>query len=203
MTESQPVNLKQRVIGAIVLVSLGIIFIPMFLNGGPDHSIDRGQSNIPQIPERLKKTLPSIPEKPGMPERRKINAVPVEVFTASENIQSPETTDAQDSQSKNIEQITESVPELKPVSKPNSRKIDTAYTIQIASFGKKTNAFALRDKLRKKGFKAYIEAIKTDKGQLYRLRAGPYLKYSQVIATQNNLKRQFKLEKTIIVKYET
>ncbi len=37
MSEEQNVNIKQRIIGALILVSLGIIIIPILLNGGTDH----------------------------------------------------------------------------------------------------------------------------------------------------------------------
>ncbi|NOZ51761.1 MAG: hypothetical protein GXP08_01265 [Gammaproteobacteria bacterium] len=42
--------LKQRIIGACVLISLGIIFIPMFLTGKGDYSSDELKSNIPPLP---------------------------------------------------------------------------------------------------------------------------------------------------------
>jgi len=42
--------LKQRLIGAIVLISLGIIFIPMFLSGGGSLFSGDSQNNVPPKP---------------------------------------------------------------------------------------------------------------------------------------------------------
>lgn len=42
--------LKQRIIGAVVLVSLGIIFIPILLTGKGDFMSDELKSNIPPMP---------------------------------------------------------------------------------------------------------------------------------------------------------
>ena len=43
--------LKQRMVGAIVLISLGIIFIPMLLSGKGDVLEGNDKSNIPPIPK--------------------------------------------------------------------------------------------------------------------------------------------------------
>lgn len=42
--------LKQRIIGAVVLVSLGIIFVPMLLTGKDDFTSDELKTNIPPMP---------------------------------------------------------------------------------------------------------------------------------------------------------
>lgn len=43
--------LKQRMVGAIVLISLGVIFIPMLLSGKGDSLGDSAKSNIPPLPK--------------------------------------------------------------------------------------------------------------------------------------------------------
>jgi len=85
--------------------------------------------------------------------------------------------------------------------KPTSTKISKAYAIQIASFSEKSNAQSLQSKLRKKKYKAYIESIMTSKGRIYRLRVGPYLKYDQITSIKLKIEKEFKLKKTIIIKY--
>ena len=47
-------RLKQRLVGAIVLVALGVIFIPMLLSGGRDMEMPVFGSNVP---ERTKEIL--------------------------------------------------------------------------------------------------------------------------------------------------
>jgi len=187
--EIKRVDLTQRLIGAIVLVSLGIILIPLILNGGPERLLsDSGDTNIPPIPKKLTRKLPDIPQSEPMPAPKKIIAYPQEVYN-----------------NKTKEPVSPVVSDkhYKKISRPVSKKITMAYTLQIASFSKKDNALGLQKQLRKKGFKAYIEFISTAKGQFYRLRVGPYLKFEQISTIKQQLKIQFKLKNTMIVKYKT
>lgn len=201
MSEQQTVNIKQRLIGAIVLVSLGVIFIPFLLNGGPDLKQTISGSNIPSIPKQLDKKIPKIPDVSPMPLPQPVTVHPVEE-------KSDKKTDVLQNDSGTLKKQAEQVKasdrqKFDKVSKPESKKIDTAYTLQVASFSQKNNAFALRDKLRKSKFKAYIESINMNNKKIYRLRVGPYLKYEQLLEIKIKLEKQFKVGETVIVKYKT
>lgn len=226
MSEVQNVNIKQRIIGAIVLVSLGIIFIPLLLNGGDSSKQSLSGDNIPPMPKKLNRVLPDAVSPMVMPAAKIISAYPE---TASEKssitdqktppsiVKKIKTTPVKATAVKNKDSArttqttvkTNNVPVTKTVSglkyqkvtKPVSSNIRMAYTLQIASFSKKDNAVALQSKLRKKQYKAYIESVKTPKGRVYRLRVGPFLKFEQISAIKNRLEKQFKLKNTIIVKY--
>lgn len=59
--------LKQRLVGAIVLISLGVIFIPMLLSGKGELSSAKLESNIPPEPQyEIRQPLVLVPE-PAMP----------------------------------------------------------------------------------------------------------------------------------------
>lgn len=203
MSEEQNVNIKQRIIGALVLVSLGVIIIPMLLNGGGLLK-DRVTSNkpisgdnIPVIPKKLNRVLPKIPQPIVMPEAKSITARPERALTKDSKTNkktTPEIKTAPD-----IKVITET--KYQKASRPVSTKINMAYTLQIASFSQKANAVALQNKLRKKKHKAYIESLMTKKGRIYRLRVGPYLKFEQISTIKNQIEKQFKLKDTVIIKY--
>lgn len=197
MSEEQIVNLKQRIVGAIVLVSLGVIILPLLLNGGA--ALDRGitRTNIPPKPKSLNKLLAEIPVTKKMPEAKIISNKPVyKSKQIKVEVKTPEQIPRQAVK-------LNAAPKYKKMTKPTSTKITTAYTLQLASFSKKSNSLGLRDKLRKKGFKAYSESIQTEKGKVYRLRVGPYLKYNQILSAQKKIEKEFKLSKTVIVKYKT
>ena len=223
MTEEQTVNIKQRIIGAVFLVSLGVIIIPLLLNGGSDLTQTISSTNIPQKPKELTRELPAITRPQIIPERKVIEARPVGDFgrtamsdaeepsanyvkkppTKSSNNKKPVIEPAESVKSTTVKTIAISNNHYEKINKPTSSKINTAYTLQIASFMQKNNAVALRDKLRKKHFKAYLESISTSKGKIYRLRVGPYLKFEQISAAKKQIEKQFKVSKTIIVKYKT
>ncbi|MEQ1635667.1 MAG: SPOR domain-containing protein [Methylococcales bacterium] len=71
--------------------------------------------------------------------------------------------------------------------------VNVRWYIRVGSFGQEANALSLRDKLRKQGYPAVVDTIKSaDKGKLYRLRVGPELskplaeKMRQKMDAQNN-----------------
>ena len=45
---------KQRIVGAIVLVALAVIFVPMLLSGGKDRDFIDADTVIPEKPPALK-----------------------------------------------------------------------------------------------------------------------------------------------------
>lgn len=220
MSEDQTVNIKQRIIGAVVLVSLGIILIPLLLNGGADNEQRISGANIPPMPTQLDANLPETPSPKKMPEAQTIVAYPEEQHEQPIKIAMPvkKELDKRTNVEKNttVETVTTyetikeetgknsvTLPQYKKEIAPENNKIDKAYTLQVASFSQRSNAFALRDKMRKKQFKAYIESVNTSSGKIYRLRIGPYLKYDQILKIQNQVEKQFKISKTVIVKYQT
>lgn len=204
MSDQANVNINQRLIGAIVLVSLGVILIPLLLNGGPDLKTSLSGTNIPVMPEKLKQAIPEIPKPAPEPASRAVTSYPVESLSVVDtmiknNDSEPATTVAEE----DTQQTSTKAQNFQKAQAPETTKIDTAYTLQVASFSKKDNAYSLRDQLRKNKYKAYIELTSTAKGKIYRLRIGPYLKYEQILSIQKSVEKQFKLSKTVIVNYKS
>lgn len=196
MSELETVKIKQRIIGALVLISMGVVLIPMLLNGGTEVAGKLSGDNIPIMPESLKRELPVVPEPMMMPERKIITAYPqrshsVKPVVAIKAQAEVKITTEKKSAANKFEKLTQ----------PKTKAVNQAYTLQIASFRKKSNADALQMKLRKKKYKAYIETVQTAKGRVYRLRVGPYLKFAQIAAIKKTIETQFKLKGTVIVKY--
>lgn len=206
MTEEQTVNIKQRIVGAIVVVSLGVILIPLLLNGGLDSKQGIGISgtNIPPMPKTLKRELADPPKAKKPPQAKLIAAKPISSSSSvSSGTVSKPVPDVVHKADKIRTENKAPAHQYKQVRKPVTARIDSAYTLQVASFSKKNNAVVLRDKLRKKGFKAYIEWILTAKGKVYRLRVGPYLQFEQISRQKQKIEKQFKVADTVIVKYKT
>ena len=58
-----------------------------------------------------------------------------------------------------------------PAARPAAGNV--GYAVQLGAFGKPEDAGKLRDKLRAAGFNAFVESVRSDKGQLTRVRVGP------------------------------
>lgn len=183
--------LKRRVIGATVLVALGVIFIPMILSGGRDEMPLFG-SNIPDKPKAIKrlKSL-EIPKAPVVEKSEEIR-IPVAEHLPPANIE-----------------LKKSAPQLKEESaKQNGNAKQTkarqtasspkAWVVQVGSFGKRANALALQKKLRKHQFPAFVEFVKNRDGSVYRVRVGPEVKRAKAVATMQAIHTKLKIKGVVL-----
>lgn len=186
-------HVKQRLVGAVVLVSLAVIFIPMLLDRGEKGGMPLFGSNIPEKPAYqfapldiplepvkpieadkpllVEKPEPAPPRAKPAPEKAKVEEKPLVVKAAPEAEKKP----AQDS---------------------------TAWVVQLGSFSNSANALNLRDKLRAKGFTAFVEKLESDGSTAYRVRVGPELKREIADALRDKLQNQMKL-KGIVMGYSS
>ena len=195
------IQLKQRLVGAVVLVSLAVIIIPMLLPGEGSYTRQQQGSAIPAEPDYR---FSPLPEPPPAPPVAKAPPVPVE------DLVTPDT----------AEPATKKTPTKavkKPVTKPDlpidaatpkessvSKKGDgqaTAWVVQVGSFSSAKNARALRDKLRKMGHATFVEAVKDKAGKsVYRVRVGPEVRRDLAEKVLQQLARDAKL-KGIVLRY--
>ncbi len=177
------IQLKQRLVGAIVLVALAVIFIPMLLSGEGNLGGGIDGSNIPAEPDFRFPPVPAAPKAPP------VAAAPVVPLGDDDEIESPAVPDkpvpekkvtTNQSATKPPAKVVEKVP-AKPIPPPvvkaapaESGKV-SGWVVQVGSFSARNNARALRDKLRKQGHASFVESIKSTSGRVYRVRVGPEL----------------------------
>ena len=206
-------NLKVRLVGAIVLVSLAVIFIPMILDGREIAGNPVGESNIPPKPENgfVSKIIPLTPTsevKPAVTEKLVIKKglsaqvanKPVKTATkVGSEVQAKAVTEAKVSE---VKKTTEPLKIAKVSDKtiPTPRAGLSAWAVQVGNFRSKKNAYALQDKLRKQGFTAFVETIKKDNMPSFRVRVGPELKRELAETLRKKLTKFYK-GRTFIVKH--
>ena len=161
--------LKQRLVGATVIVALGVIFVPMLLERGAEDSRLSVRMEIPPQP-RLSgsDTLDNPPEiKPVKP------LVPIDQAIAEAKPKQPEkTTTATTAKPESAPEKPVSVQKpVKAVKKPDIKSGD--WLVQVGSFGREENARQLKKKLEDKGYDAYLESAKSSVGPIFRVRIGP------------------------------
>ena len=180
-------NLKERIIGAIVLVVFAILVVPIFLDGPPDESeivsenvTLPGQSSQ-KMQTRVLERNRSVPVPTTTPEPEKEPAgTPIEAKPAPDSGSEPETTITMakaEPEPDTKAASARSAPKPKPASKTEPVAQETSSTgmwaVQLGSFSKQANAEKLAADLRKQGFAAFLSKLNTDKGQLHRVRIGP------------------------------
>jgi len=220
-SDIEPVRIKQRVIGAIVLVSLGIIFIPMLLNS--ERSFDDGMpvfgSNIPNKPAYIskksdKKATPSsgaiiiksqadfdsrtIVDEHTPEHTLKVKDDSVASFAKVDKANKVTEKSKTSTKKKIVKKTTTAKKIITAKKVPSAKKAAKAWAIQVGSFSERKNAFSLRNKLRKKRFTAFVESVKTAKGNIYRVRVGPEVKRTQAEKTQKRLVKELKISGLVV-----
>jgi DedD protein len=184
---------KQRIVGAIVLVALAIIFIPMLLPGHRNSGFIDADSTIPPRPDKLENIRVLEMESPVTPPPPQ-QAVRTPVDEKTPALPEPPT-ESVPAEKPNPAPATPVVAPTKTVTPQTAPK---AWAVQVGSFSQKANAMQLRDKLRGKGFKAFVEHIQLASGAAYRVRIGPYVKRSQAEKTQEAVAGKMKLKGIVV-----
>lgn len=184
-------HLKQRIVGAIVLVALAVIFIPMLLSGDKDKGMSIFGTNIPPKPANVAKvkTL-EIPSPQQPPATEKVIRTPVD----EQNVESVKA-DSRKPGSKAEKPAAVSKVEPSVTTKSKDAK---AWAVQVGSFSNPDNALGLRNKLRQNGYHAFVEKVTTSKGEVYRVRVGPEVKRSEAEALQQELQTKLKLKGLVV-----
>ena len=156
-------------IGAILLVALGVIFIPVLLDGSGFKSRSSRSIEIP--PEPKFPPLSEIKLDPVVPTHVKKKSAPAPV-------KKPEP--------------------AKPKTKTALKQPGNAFALQVSTVTIKDNAYALRDKLRKQGYAAYVESSTKNGKTSYRVRIGPELDKSRLEKMKATLSKQQGLDGFIV-----
>ena len=188
---------KQRIIGAIVLVALAVIFIPILLPGHRDLGFIESDSHIPPKPAELENLKVLELEKPlPAPAPPKVIRTPIDE-------QSPPAPETEKETPRVVEKPAKAEKPPAPVKQTKSDKTTPtkAWVVQVGSFSKRDNAMRLRDQLRNKGYETFVEQISTADKIFYRVRVGPVVTRSNAEALQKELQAKVKLEHTKVMSH--
>lgn len=179
-------RIKQRIIGAIVLVSLGVIFIPMILSGRGEQSLPLFGSPIPPKPDNIAdiKVL-EFENIPRPPEPRTEIRTPVDKYN-NNNDDKPVSAPVKPAPKK------EPTPAVKPAT--SESKPLKAWVVQVGSFSNRKNALTLKEKLVKKGYRAFVERIIKHDETSYRVRVGPEVRRESAVKLQKQIAQKMNIK---------
>ena len=195
-------KLKQRLVGAIVLVSLAVIFVPIILEGPDDEWSPR--SNGMPVPPRMdygvdmELALPPVetpetgevePMESGEPEEPVTVPVVVPPVAQPTEPVKPAPPPAQPSPPPAPPEKNESLPAPPP-----------GWYIQVGSFSQRMNAEGLRDRLQAAGHTTQLQTINIGKAQVYRVLVGPAASRASAEQQNSRLATQQKI-KGIVIEY--
>lgn len=206
-------TLKQRLVGAIVLISLGVIFIPIILEGPDDEWSPRVQE-IPAPPRIDYQAQVEVPIPAEIPEPAEVAPSPVvDTITPSETTIVPEEPDEVTAAAEPaIEKTTvqavkpapvpapkiQAKPEPKPKPKPKPSVSTGGWVVQVGSFSQTLNARGLRDRLRKSGYKAFVQETTSGGRRIYRVLLGPVGNRAEAEKLRDDVGRKHRLKGIVV-----
>jgi len=195
--------LKQRLIGAVVLVALAVIFLPMLLSGPVERTRVDVPLDVPEEPDVI--DAPALPE-PDLPAERDPGAelaseprpLPQEAPATAGSAPAgempvPETAGgaAADAAEAPSEPSAEAAAPDRPAG---------GFAVQVGGFGSRDNALRLRDRLREDDFAAWVDVAEVDGRTMYRVRVGPVSERSEAEALAQQLAEAHELPGLIIAR---
>jgi DedD protein len=163
------VQLQQRIVGAIVLVTLGVIFIPALLDGSGYRTRQVQDIKVKEKPE-----FPPVSQKAVKP-----IATPLEKKKTSQS---------------EAKKVTDKQPDKKkPVKKPIK-----SFALQIGTFDDNAKAVVLRDKMRKAGYTTFIRKSVAKGKTSYKVRIGPELDYDALEKVKKKVKKSHRIDAYIV-----
>ena len=185
-------QLKERIVGATVIVALGIIVIPWLLDG-PAQSPRAVERPLELPPADAPARTYAIPLDPAAGRPVQVGGAEPEPETTPEAapegeaapagvIQRPALEDPQPMRSTPApapEQPSQPPPRPAPAASQPSPAPAAAtpaaesWVVQVGSFSQAGNAETLRERLAGDGFEAFISRVATDAGTMHRVRVGP------------------------------
>ena len=176
-------KLKQRLIGAAVLVALAVIFVPFFLNGSGIRQDEAGQ--IPAAPE------------PPEPLDTSVEPLATEDRAALEN--SPPRVVSEAPESEPEERAAPAKDEAADPAIDASEPADEgSWLVQLGSFGEKANALKLQERVRGYGLAAFVEQVEVSGEPVYRVRVGPWLRESDAEGVREQLAEEHGLDALVL-----
>lgn len=176
--------LKERIIGAVVLVVFVVLVVPVFLDGGanePDriretvtlpgqNEQDRKQQTIVlkrdrsepvPVTQRSPAAVPEPRDEPAVEAPAKKSTTPAPTIEdAAPQVSSPPA-------------VAQPAVEPTPAIPDEPSSSTGMWAVQLGSFSNQENAERLAAELRAAGFAAFLSRLSTDSGSLHRVRIGP------------------------------
>ena len=190
-------RLKERLIGAAVLVLLAVIFVPMLLDDSAQYNTEIKESNIPEKPvnEFSSRVIPIEETAPVSEQMTSDNVTEItdEPVLAEAGTVAEQTTDNTHGTE------ADAVEETPVASAPRDKHVGVrAWIVQLGSFSSETNAQKLNEDLRKRGFTAFVEPLQQKSKTIYRVRVGPELLRSDAEDICDKIEKSMQMEGIVI-----
>lgn len=179
--DSEPTSFdpRHRIIGAIIVVSLAVIFIPMILDERDTPSVLKEVSEIPKRAADADDAATRVVVTPvgdlGADKDKPAPATP-EALAPKPQDQAPPRAPVVPVPSESAAPAPAAKPAEKPVAKDKAPAVpaDAGWYVQVGVYASRENAQRVIEKLKGRGFAVVTDSVKIEGGKATRLRVGPY-----------------------------
>jgi len=208
--------LKQRLVGALILLALGVVFWPIIFVE-PGEKAGGEELRIPPRPQ-VDTTPVEPPDTAGLRTSPKIDKTPEPEPAPEENdrpmltlgLGAPPSTGLSDDAPEPVQEDTKApepaAPERKTRSEPPVKPaldddgIPISWILRVASVSSPERADQLRKELLDMGHKAYVKKVKSGDRTLYRVYVGPKVEKVKLERIQGDIDARFGVS-TLITRY--
>lgn len=196
---------KQRLVGALILVALGVVFWPIIFVARDG---DTRELHV-AVPEAPPVDLSPLPAPDSAALRRAPLAQAQAQTQVAEQGPAPELFDSDAPMPEPLPALPARADTHSPVSLEQAREtlqapaidadgLPIAYALQVATIGERERAETLRDELLKAGYKGYLQRLRRDDRTLYRVLVGPRYQRDDLAPVKEAVDRTWRVESLII-----
>ena len=167
-------QLKKRLVGSLIFVSLAIVFFPLVFDGNEKDRTRYSEEMVDPPEFRLGlQSMENVKKKISDMERSSASKLPEEL-------------------------VDENDYSKKPNFSLDENNLPVNWSLQIGSFQKEQNAVGLRARLREQNFRSYILSGKSSTGDWYRVFVGPLSDRGALMEMKIEIKKTFGLQGNIV-----
>lgn len=187
--------LKQRLTGAVILIALAVIFIPMLFTSPDEQSVERDlvlqpvprpsqATELRRLPLDPQASIPSPTSEPAPEPEAQPEAAPE---PAPAPTPEPEL-EPEPEQERLPEAPVDAAAEPEPMPEPATAEAAAAgWLVQVASFSSRETADRIAAQLRTLGHRVTIDEVVRGRGTLHRIQTGPYGERQQAEAARGQI----------------
>ncbi|MHB8667377.1 MAG: SPOR domain-containing protein [Burkholderiales bacterium] len=168
---------RRRLVGAIALVTFVVIVLPLILDkepgpAGPPLSVQIPNQDAVGFNSRVEPPAPAVPAAPVAEKKSAIPPVRTETPSAKAETPAPQAVPAKPKAEATAGEAAKA--DKTEEQRARAALSDRAWVVALDAFSDKKNVTQLRARLSAAGVKSYTESVKTARGELTRVRAGPF-----------------------------
>ncbi len=185
-------QLKQRMVGALVLVAAAVLIVPLWLDGGYRDPRNQQRDMAPMPADQFPPNVPSVPAEAITEIDAGLDASSASLATtALANVSPPPVVP-------DAPGVPVPVPVVPPPATVDGLETALRWAVQLGSFSSRDNAELLLRRLQAAGTSGHIVAVKESYGMTFRVRAGPLEERAEALKLREKLARSTELRGILV-----